>query len=187
MAALSALETEVLELSERLKKSELERDSAQKRLNEALDEKERIQRRLESVGAVHESRITEMHCVIVELNKKLKFQQENSILEDQEPDGSRSGMFTIYFEISFNACTNQQFQKFLTISNILVSELSFQDGSVYNSDMEGSNFDQQSQAEPSETKEHLDERSESHYSMPAANYTACSQVQVSQSARLRLY
>lgn len=95
VAALSALETEVLELSDRLKKSELERDSAQKRLNEALDEKDRVQRRLESVGAVHESRITEMHCVIVELNKKLKFQQDNAIIEDQEPDGSRSGMFIV--------------------------------------------------------------------------------------------
>lgn len=73
------------------------------------------------------------------------------------------------------------------ISNILVSELSFQDGSVYNSDMEGSNFDQQSQAELSETKQHLDERSESHYSMPAANYTACSQVQVCVCAQLIFY
>lgn len=72
------------------------------------------------------------------------------------------------------------------MSNISVSELSFQDGSVYNSDMEGSNFDQQSQVEPPETKQHLDERSESHYSMPAANYTACSQVQVSKLHHLLL-
>lgn len=96
MAALSALETEVIGLSERLKKSEQARDLAEKRLNEALDEKERTQRRLESVGTVHESRITEMHCVIAELNKKLKFQQENAILEDQEPEGSRSGMHSIF-------------------------------------------------------------------------------------------
>lgn len=91
VAALSALETEVVELSERLKISEQQRDLIQKRLNEALDDKDRTQRRLESIGSAHESRITEMHCVIVELNKKLKFQQDNAILEDQEPDGSRSG------------------------------------------------------------------------------------------------
>lgn len=91
VAALSALETEVVELSERLKISEQQRDLIQKKLNEALDDKDRTQRRLESIGAAHESRITELHCVVVELNKKLKFQQENAILEDQEPDGSRSG------------------------------------------------------------------------------------------------
>lgn len=81
----------MVELSERLKISEQQRDLIQKKLNEALDDKERSQRRLDSIGAAHESRITEMHCVIVELNKKLKFQQDNAILEDQEPDGSRSG------------------------------------------------------------------------------------------------
>lgn len=81
----------MVELSERLKLSEQQRDLIQRKLNEALDDKERTQRRLDSIGAAHESRITEMHCVIVELNKKLKFQQENAILEDQEPDGSRSG------------------------------------------------------------------------------------------------
>lgn len=93
MAALSALETEVVELSERLKISEQQRDLIQKRLNEALDDKERAQRRLESIGAAHESRITEMHCVIVELNKKLKYQQENAIIEDQEPDSGENIIF----------------------------------------------------------------------------------------------
>lgn len=97
VAALSALETEVVELSERLKISEQQRDLIQKKLNEAVDDKERTQRRLDSIGAAHESRITEMHCVIVELNKKLKFQQENAILEDQEPDGSRSGMCNYFY------------------------------------------------------------------------------------------
>lgn len=81
----------MLELSTRLQKSEQERDLIQKKLNEALVEKERSQRRLDSVGAAHESKITEMHCVIVELSKKLKNQQENAILEEQEPDGSGSG------------------------------------------------------------------------------------------------
>lgn len=66
-------------------------------MNDAIDEKERIQRRLESIGSSHESRMTEMHCVIVELNKKLKYQQENAILEDQEPDGSRSGKYSNFY------------------------------------------------------------------------------------------
>lgn len=88
MAALSALKTEVLELSTRLQNSECERDSIQKKLSDALEEKERSQRRLEAIASAHESRITEMHCVIVELSKKLKNQQENAIIEEQEPDGS---------------------------------------------------------------------------------------------------
>lgn len=88
MAALSALKTEVLELSTRLQNSERERDSIQKKLGDALEEKERSQRRLEAIASAHESRITEMHCVIVELSKKLKNQQDSAIIEEHEPDGS---------------------------------------------------------------------------------------------------
>lgn len=104
----------MVELSERLKISEQQRDLIQKRLNEALDDKERTQRRLESIGAAHESRITEMHCVIVELNKKLKYQQENAIIEDPEPDGSRSGkIYLVHFHLVeslllFPICNNSQ-------------------------------------------------------------------------------
>lgn len=95
MAALSALKTEVLELSARLQHSERERESMQRKLNEANDEKERSQRRLDSVGSANESRITEMHCIIVELNKKLKSKNENAIIEEHEPDGSGSFNVTV--------------------------------------------------------------------------------------------
>lgn len=48
-----------------------------------------------------------------------------------------------------------------------MSELSFQEGSVYNSEMECANFEQQSQTEPLDMKlEQQDRNSESHYSMP---------------------
>lgn len=77
-----------MELSARLQNSERERELMQKKLNEALEEKERSQRRLEAVGAAHESKITEMHCVIVELSKKLKNKQESAIMEEHEPEGS---------------------------------------------------------------------------------------------------
>lgn len=98
MAALSALKTEVLELSARLQNSERERDTVQKKLSEAMEEKERSHRRLEAVSAAHESRITEMHCVIVELSKKLKNRQDSAIIEEHEPEGSgkigkRNGFF----------------------------------------------------------------------------------------------
>lgn len=88
VAALSALKTEVLELSARLQNAEREREAMQRKMTDALEEKERAQRRLESIGSAHESRLTEMHCVIVELNKKLKLRQDNAIMEENEAEGS---------------------------------------------------------------------------------------------------
>lgn len=88
MAALSALKTEVLELSARLQNAERDRECAHRKLVDAVEEKERAQRRLESIGGAHEARITEMHCIIVELNRKLKNQQNNAIMEEHEPEGS---------------------------------------------------------------------------------------------------
>lgn len=88
LAALSALKTEVLDLTSRLKNAERERDAMHRKMVEAVDEKERAQRRLESIGAAHEARTTEMHCIIVELNRKLKSRHENAIMEEHEPDGS---------------------------------------------------------------------------------------------------
>lgn len=110
----------MVELSERLKISEQQRDLIQKKLNEALDDKERTHRRLESIGSAHESRITEMHCVIVELNKKLKFQQENAILEDQEPDGSRSGKCTERTEKKNHLLFMQMATEYESITNVTV-------------------------------------------------------------------
>lgn len=98
VAALSALKTEVMELSARLQHSERERESVQKKLNDALEEKERSQRRLEAIGSTHESRITEMHCVIVELSRKLKAKQESAIIEEHEPDGS--GECSMYYVVT---------------------------------------------------------------------------------------
>lgn len=87
MAALSALNSDMMELKTRLQKAEIEREALKCQLHEALEERERAHRRLEAVGAAHESRITEMHCVIVELNKKLKAQQDNAIIEESEGSG----------------------------------------------------------------------------------------------------
>ncbi|XP_055677436.1 colorectal mutant cancer protein isoform X2 [Lutzomyia longipalpis] len=109
-SAMSALKSEVMEMAEKLKNATKDREALQKELSEALEEKDRSRRRLEVISAAHESRLTEMHCVIVELSKKLKRYEERSILEEQEPEES-------------------------------VSELSFQEGSVYNSEQEGQAVD----------------------------------------------
>ncbi|XP_055716363.1 colorectal mutant cancer protein isoform X1 [Phlebotomus papatasi] len=105
-SAMSALKTEVVDLTEKLKGAVKDRETLEKELAEALEEKDRSRRRLEVISAAHESRLTEMHCVIVELSKKLKRYEERSIIEEQEPEES-------------------------------VSELSFQEGSVYNSELDG--------------------------------------------------
>lgn len=61
-----------------------------------------------------------------------------------------------------------------------VSELSFQEGSVYNSEMECIQFDQQSQTEPLDVKlEQADDKSESHYSVAQVAVNSGGQVQVS--------
>lgn len=76
------------ELSQRLQQAEEQRAALNHQLEECNAEKEMCLRRLEIVSAAHECRITEMHCVIAELSKKLRNKQENTILEEQEPEGS---------------------------------------------------------------------------------------------------
>lgn len=60
-----------------------------------------------------------------------------------------------------------------------MSELSFQEGSVYNSEMECINLEQQSENEPLDVKlDQHDDKSESHYSMPPIAANMSGQVQV---------
>uniref|UniRef100_A0A1B0CHC1 Uncharacterized protein n=1 Tax=Lutzomyia longipalpis TaxID=7200 RepID=A0A1B0CHC1_LUTLO len=84
----SQITEKVMEMAEKLKNATKDREALQKELSEALEEKDRSRRRLEVISAAHESRLTEMHCVIVELSKKLKRYEERSILEEQEPEES---------------------------------------------------------------------------------------------------
>lgn len=86
--SLQQLENKVRELSQRLQQAEEQRTTVQQQLEECNAEKEICLRRLEIVSAAHECRITEMHCVIAELSKKLRNKQETTILEEQEPEGS---------------------------------------------------------------------------------------------------
>lgn len=68
---------------------------------------------------------------------------------------------------------------FLGVEKI-VSELSFQEGSVYNSEMECINLEQQSETEPLDVKlDQGDDKSESHYSLPPMVSNVNGQVQAS--------
>jgi hypothetical protein len=78
----------MIELRARLQKSDLEKEELKMQIRELFGEKDNTQRHLEAISQAHESRITEMHCVIVELNKKLKVQQDTAIIEETEPEGS---------------------------------------------------------------------------------------------------
>ncbi|CAD6994056.1 unnamed protein product [Ceratitis capitata] len=86
--SLQQLEAQVGDLVLRLQKSEHQRADLQQKLEECNGEKELCLRRLEVVSTAHECRITEMHCVIAELSKKLRAKQETVILEEHEPDDS---------------------------------------------------------------------------------------------------
>ncbi|KAH8347400.1 hypothetical protein KR059_010328 [Drosophila kikkawai] len=108
--SVQQLENRVRDLTQRLQQSE-------RQLKESNAEREICHKRLEVVSQAHECRITEMHCVIAELSKKLRSKQEHIIVEEQEPEGS---------------------------------ELSYQEGSVYNSELNLTNPDAECQTEPLE-------------------------------------
>lgn len=88
--ALSTMRSEVVELSQRLQRSEHGRHVLEQQLRETLQERERTHRQLESMAATNESRITEMHCIIVELSKKLKTKEDNVIAEEPEGSGEKT-------------------------------------------------------------------------------------------------
>ncbi|XP_017119244.1 colorectal mutant cancer protein isoform X1 [Drosophila elegans] len=111
--SVQQLENRVRELTQRLQQAE-------RQLKDSNTERETCHKRLEVVSQAHECRITEMHCVIAELSKKLRSKQEHIIMEEQEPEGS---------------------------------ELSYQEGSVYNSELNLSNPDAECQTEPLEDLE----------------------------------
>lgn len=83
---LQSTRADLLELTQRLQRSEHGRNILEQQLRESLQDRDRTHRQLESLAATHESRITEMHCIIVELSKKLKTKEDGVIAE--EPEGS---------------------------------------------------------------------------------------------------
>ncbi|XP_017845096.1 colorectal mutant cancer protein isoform X2 [Drosophila busckii] len=103
--SVQQLENRVRELTQRLQQ-------ADQQLAESNVERELCHKRLEVVSQSHECRITEMHCVIAELSKKLRSKQQHIIMEELEPELEVEG-----------------------------SELSYQEGSVYNSELNLTNAD----------------------------------------------
>lgn len=59
-----------------------------------FEEKNITEKHLEAINTAYEMRITEMRCVIVELQNRLKSQQSKAIMEESEHEDG-SGKFKI--------------------------------------------------------------------------------------------
>lgn len=144
--SVQQLENKVKELNQRLQQSEKERNKLHQQLEECNGEKEMCLRRLEVVSAAHECRITEMHCVIAELSKKLRAKQESTILEEAEPEPEGSGKFKVF---------QKQKDLMKTIIRLYFSiEISYQEGSIYNSELNLTNPDAECQTDPLEAADY---------------------------------
>uniref|UniRef100_A0A3B4DDL0 EF-hand domain-containing protein n=1 Tax=Pygocentrus nattereri TaxID=42514 RepID=A0A3B4DDL0_PYGNA len=94
LAAVASLKGDVVELNKRLLQSERERDALEKRLAKAQCEQSHLLREHEDVQERttlrYEERITELHSVIAELNKKIDLLQGTTIREEDEFSELRS-------------------------------------------------------------------------------------------------
>ncbi|KAL0965523.1 hypothetical protein UPYG_G00282430 [Umbra pygmaea] len=94
LAALASLKGDVLELNKRLVQTEREREQLEKRLAKAQFEQSHLMREHEDTQERttlrYEERITELHSIIAELNKKMDLLQGTSIREEDEFSELRS-------------------------------------------------------------------------------------------------
>jgi hypothetical protein len=84
------MSNDLTELKTKLLQAELEKEKLAKQVRQLFKDKDETQRHLQALAISHENKITEMHCVIAELSKKLNIQQENKIAEESETDQNSS-------------------------------------------------------------------------------------------------
>uniref|UniRef100_A0A8C1WC12 MCC regulator of WNT signaling pathway n=1 Tax=Cyprinus carpio TaxID=7962 RepID=A0A8C1WC12_CYPCA len=96
LAVLASLKGDVVELNQRLLQTERERDALEKRLAKAQCEQSHLLREHEEVQERttlrYEERITELHSIIAELNKKIDLLQGATIREEDEFSELRSDL-----------------------------------------------------------------------------------------------
>ncbi|KAM4879107.1 colorectal mutant cancer protein isoform 1-T1 [Sylvia borin] len=94
LAALASLKGDIVELNKRLQQTEKERDLLEKKLAKAQCEQSHLMREHEDVQERttlrYEERITELHSIIAELNKKIDWLQGATIREEDEYSELRS-------------------------------------------------------------------------------------------------
>ncbi|XP_071447533.1 colorectal mutant cancer protein [Hetaerina americana] len=90
LAALSSLKSEIQDLTGQLKAVTQERDFLERSLSKAQLEKLRLvhdaEERLDSQAQRYEGRLTELHCVIAELSRKIRGQTSRVITEEEEEE-----------------------------------------------------------------------------------------------------
>ncbi|CAM4547555.1 unnamed protein product [Leuciscus chuanchicus] len=96
LAALASLKGDVVELNQRLLQTEREREALENRLAKAQCEQSHLLREHEEVQERttlrYEERITELHSIIAELNKKIDLLQASTIREEDEFSELRSDL-----------------------------------------------------------------------------------------------
>ncbi|XP_067295896.1 colorectal mutant cancer protein isoform X2 [Pseudorasbora parva] len=104
LAALASLKGDVVELNQRLLQTEREREALEKRLAKAQCEQSHLLREHEEVQERttlrYEERITELHSIIAELNKKIDLLQGSTIREEDEFSELRSDLSQSQQEIN---------------------------------------------------------------------------------------
>ncbi|XP_040199507.1 colorectal mutant cancer protein isoform X1 [Rana temporaria] len=94
LAALASLKGDIVELNKRLQQTERERDSLEKKLAKSQCEQSHLMREHEDLQERttlrYEERITELHSIIAELNKKIDRLQGTTIREEDEYSELRS-------------------------------------------------------------------------------------------------
>ncbi|XP_042679036.1 colorectal mutant cancer protein isoform X2 [Centrocercus urophasianus] len=104
LAALASLKGDIVELNKRLQQTERERDLLEKKLAKAQCEQSHLMREHEDVQEQttlrYEERITELHSIIAELNKKIDRLQGTTIREEDEYSELRSELSQSQHEVN---------------------------------------------------------------------------------------
>lgn len=67
---IHALNNDMIEMRSRLQKGDHEKEELKMQIHKLFEEKKNFERHLEAISSAHDSRITEMHCVIGRQKKK---------------------------------------------------------------------------------------------------------------------
>ncbi|XP_059949221.1 colorectal mutant cancer protein isoform X1 [Mesoplodon densirostris] len=119
LAALASLKGDVVELNKRLQQTERERDLLEKKLAKAQCEQSHLMREHEDVQERttlrYEERITELHSIIAELNKKIDRLQGTTIREEDEYSELRSELSQSQHEVNEDSRSVDQDQTSVSI------------------------------------------------------------------------
>ncbi|XP_040597786.1 colorectal mutant cancer protein isoform X2 [Mesocricetus auratus] len=119
LAALASLKGDIVELNKRLQQTERERDLLEKKLAKAQCEQSHLMREHEDVQERttlrYEERITELHSIIAELNKKIDRLQGTTIREEDEYSELRSELSQSQQEVNEDSRSVDQDQTSVSI------------------------------------------------------------------------